>query len=109
MSAFLFWVFFGGVEWVGGMDGFVVVLVRGVGSYTAYIITATPIPPLSPHTPTHTPHHRNHRPSWNASVDEPVAGNYYPVNAAAFLHDTSAQFAVVVDRSQVRRFIYTFS
>jgi hypothetical protein len=50
------------------------------------------------------PNNSNHRPTWNASIDEPVAGNYYPINAAAYLHDTHAQFAVVVDRSQARIF-----
>ena len=53
-----------------------------------------------PHINNHK-HNSNHRPTWNASVDEPVAGNYYPINAAAFLHDAHAQFSVVVDRSQV--------
>lgn len=58
--------------------------------------TITPPPPQPPKNP-----NRNHRPTWNASVDEPVAGNYYPVNAAVFLHDATAHLAVVVDRSQV--------
>jgi hypothetical protein len=43
---------------------------------------------------------RNHRPSWNLTVYEPVAGNYYPVNAAMYMEDASASFAVLVDRSQ---------
>jgi alpha-mannosidase len=43
---------------------------------------------------------RNHRPSWNLTVYEPVAGNYYPVNAAIYMEDANASFAVLVDRSQ---------
>lgn len=58
---------------------------------------------LTHSTHIHPTTHSNHRPTWNASVDEPVAGNYYPVNAAAFLHDARAQLAVIVDRSQVGR------
>jgi alpha-mannosidase len=43
---------------------------------------------------------RNYRPSWNLTVYEPVAGNYYPVNAAMYMEDANASFAVLVDRSQ---------
>jgi len=42
----------------------------------------------------------NYRPSWKLNVTEPVAGNYYPVNALATINDTNAQFTVVTDRSQ---------
>jgi Glycosyl hydrolases family 38 C-terminal domain len=43
---------------------------------------------------------RNSRPTWDLSVYEPVAGNYYPVNAAMYLEDDEASLAVLVDRSQ---------
>jgi hypothetical protein len=55
---------------------------------------------------------RNHRPTWDLSVYEPVAGNYYPVNAAIYVegkqqkqrNDESSPprsaFAVVTDRTQ---------
>jgi Glycosyl hydrolases family 38 C-terminal domain/Glycosyl hydrolases family 38 C-terminal beta sandwich domain len=43
---------------------------------------------------------RNFRSSWDLEVFEPIAGNYYPVNAAAYIEDTEASFAVLVDRSQ---------
>jgi len=33
-------------------------------------------------------------------IDEPVSGNYYPVNAAIFIEDDSHSFGCVVDRSQ---------
>lgn len=42
----------------------------------------------------------NYRPTWKLNVTEPVAGNYYPVNAAAYIKDTNAQLTVLVDRSQ---------
>ena len=43
---------------------------------------------------------RNFRPTWDLDVFEPVAGNYYPVNAAIYVEDSTAAFAVMVDRSQ---------
>lgn len=43
---------------------------------------------------------RNARPTWKLNVTEPVAGNYYPVTAAAYVQDGSRQLAVIVDRSQ---------
>ena len=45
---------------------------------------------------------KNYRPSWNLEVYEPVAGNYYPVNAAIYIEDESktSGMAIAVDRSQ---------
>jgi len=43
---------------------------------------------------------RNSRPTWSMSTYEPVAGNYYPVNAAIFVQDTESALSVAVDRSQ---------
>jgi hypothetical protein len=43
---------------------------------------------------------RNSRPTWDLSVYEPVAGNYYPVNAAIYIEDEKAALTVAVDRSQ---------
>lgn len=44
---------------------------------------------------------RNYRPTWDLNVYQPVAGNYYPVNAAIFIEDTdSSAFSVVTDRTQ---------
>ena len=42
----------------------------------------------------------NERPSWPLEVTQPVAGNYYPVNAAIYIEDDDAQLAIVVDRSE---------
>jgi alpha-mannosidase len=43
---------------------------------------------------------RNFRPSWDLDVFEPIAGNYYPVNAAIYIEDSLAALALLVDRSQ---------
>uniref|UniRef100_A0A7S4N8T3 Glycosyl hydrolase family 38 C-terminal domain-containing protein n=1 Tax=Odontella aurita TaxID=265563 RepID=A0A7S4N8T3_9STRA len=55
---------------------------------------------------------RGYRPTWELKEYEPVAGNYYPVNAAAYVEDEDkdddddddddhrASMAVLVDRSQ---------
>jgi hypothetical protein len=44
---------------------------------------------------------RNYRPTWDLNVFEPVAGNYYPVNAAIYIEDASGNaLAVATDRSQ---------
>jgi len=38
-------------------------------------------------------------PEFNTDL-EPIAGNYYPINAAAFIEDQDRSFGVLVDRSQ---------
>jgi hypothetical protein len=45
---------------------------------------------------------RNYRPTWDLNVYQPVAGNYYPVNAAIFIEDTdsASAFSVATDRTQ---------
>jgi len=43
---------------------------------------------------------RNYRPTWDLELHEPVAGNYYPVNAAIYIEDDNASLALLVDRSQ---------
>jgi hypothetical protein len=44
---------------------------------------------------------RNYRPTWDLNVFEPVAGNYYPVNAALYIEESSgAAIAIATDRSQ---------
>lgn len=42
----------------------------------------------------------NYRPTWDLKVFEPVAGNYYPVNAAIYIQDSNASLSIVVDRSK---------
>jgi hypothetical protein len=43
---------------------------------------------------------RNYRPTWPLGVNEPVAGNYYPMNAAAYIKDATKQVSILNDRSQ---------
>lgn len=43
----------------------------------------------------------NHRPTWDLNVHEPIAGNYYPVNAALYIEEQSGlAAAIATDRSQ---------
>merc|ERR1712176_1611537 len=42
----------------------------------------------------------NHRPTWNLHLEEPVAGNYYPMNIAAYINDNTKQFSIITDRTQ---------
>lgn len=43
---------------------------------------------------------RNRRASWVLSSYEPVAGNYYPINAASYIEDSESSLCLLVDRSQ---------
>jgi len=43
---------------------------------------------------------KNYRFSYNYTVVQPIAGNYYPVNAAAFIKDQTKQITILTDRSQ---------
>jgi hypothetical protein len=43
---------------------------------------------------------KDYRPTWNYKVDQPIAGNYYPVNAAIYVKDSASQVTVLTDRSQ---------
>lgn len=42
----------------------------------------------------------NHRSSWNLTVTEPVASNYYPITSSIAIRDSVYQATVVTDRSQ---------
>lgn len=43
---------------------------------------------------------RSSRPTWNLTEHQPIAGNYYPINAAAYIEDDKKSLGVVIDRSQ---------
>ena len=43
---------------------------------------------------------RDYRPSWQLKQTEPVAGNYFPINTAAFVRDAEAQLTILTDGSQ---------
>ncbi|XP_029732563.2 lysosomal alpha-mannosidase-like [Aedes albopictus] len=43
---------------------------------------------------------RNHRDTWDVNLEEPVAGNYYPVTAKIALEDENIRLAVLNDRAQ---------
>lgn len=43
---------------------------------------------------------RNHRDTWNVDIQEPVAGNYYPVTTKIAIEDGKHRMAVLTDRAQ---------
>ncbi|WOL11467.1 putative alpha-mannosidase [Canna indica] len=42
---------------------------------------------------------RDYRSEWELQVNQPVAGNYYPINLGIYMQDDSTEFSVLVDRS----------
>ncbi|KAK9749896.1 hypothetical protein RND81_02G158800 [Saponaria officinalis] len=42
---------------------------------------------------------RDYRSDWSLQVNQPVAGNYYPLNLGIYLHDDVNELSVVVDRA----------
>ncbi|THU46057.1 hypothetical protein C4D60_Mb09t00950 [Musa balbisiana] len=42
---------------------------------------------------------RDYRSDWEFQVNQPVAGNYYPINLGIYMQDDSTEFSVLVDRS----------
>lgn len=41
----------------------------------------------------------NYRPTYNLTLEEPIAGNYFPVNTRISIKDTTKQVSVITDRS----------
>ncbi|XP_051119209.1 probable alpha-mannosidase At5g13980 [Andrographis paniculata] len=41
---------------------------------------------------------RNYRSDWNLQVNQPVAGNYYPINLGIYIKDRKTELSVLVDR-----------
>ena len=46
---------------------------------------------------------RDYRPTWNYTVVETVAGNYYPVNSRIWIKDQDKQFTILTGRNSIRR------
>ncbi|CAL5325500.1 unnamed protein product [Camellia sinensis] len=42
---------------------------------------------------------RDYREDWDLQVNQPVAGNYYPVNLGVYIEDESTELSVLVDRA----------
>ncbi|KAH6829428.1 Glycosyl hydrolase family 38 protein [Perilla frutescens var. hirtella] len=42
---------------------------------------------------------RDYRTDWDLQVNQPIAGNYYPINLGIYLKDKSTEMSVLVDRS----------
>ncbi|XP_027356605.1 probable alpha-mannosidase At5g13980 isoform X1 [Abrus precatorius] len=42
---------------------------------------------------------RDYRKDWDLEVNQPVAGNYYPINLGIYLKDKSREFSILVDRA----------
>ncbi|CAK9311483.1 unnamed protein product [Citrullus colocynthis] len=42
---------------------------------------------------------RDYRADWNLEVNQPVAGNYYPINLGIYTQDDEKEFSVLVDRA----------
>ncbi|GAB4848626.1 hypothetical protein Ancab_003333 [Ancistrocladus abbreviatus] len=42
---------------------------------------------------------RDYRADWDLEVNQPVAGNYYPINLGIYIADDSMELSVLVDRS----------
>ncbi|XP_022141414.1 probable alpha-mannosidase At5g13980 [Momordica charantia] len=42
---------------------------------------------------------RDYRADWNLEVNQPVAGNYYPINLGIYTQDDKKEFSLLVDRA----------
>jgi lysosomal alpha-mannosidase len=42
---------------------------------------------------------RDFRPTWNYTVAEPVAGNYYPINSRIWINETNRQLTVLTGKA----------
>ncbi|KAJ6358612.1 hypothetical protein OIU76_000348 [Salix suchowensis] len=42
---------------------------------------------------------RDYRKDWELQVNQPIAGNYYPINLGFYMQDNSSEFSILVDRS----------
>ncbi|XP_050677928.1 lysosomal alpha-mannosidase-like [Leptidea sinapis] len=42
----------------------------------------------------------NKRPQWNLTLEEPIAGNYYPITNEIYIEDNEVRVSILTDRSQ---------
>ncbi|XP_073060322.1 probable alpha-mannosidase At5g13980 [Primulina eburnea] len=42
---------------------------------------------------------RDYRADWDLQVNQPIAGNYYPINLGIYIKDKTTEFSILVDRS----------
>jgi len=47
---------------------------------------------------------RDFRPTWNYTVNEPVSGNYYPINSRIWIKDQTRQLTVLTGKNIIDRF-----
>lgn len=43
---------------------------------------------------------KNFRPTWQLNIQEPIAGNYYPVTSKIVVKDEDIEMAILTDRAQ---------
>ncbi len=41
---------------------------------------------------------RGHQPTWHYVVDEPISGNYYPINSRIFIRDSDRQMTILTGK-----------
>ena len=44
---------------------------------------------------------RDYRPTWNYTVNEPVSGNYYPINSRIWIKDQTTQLTVLTGKNHL--------
>jgi lysosomal alpha-mannosidase len=52
---------------------------------------------------------RDYRPTWNYTVNEPVSGNYYPINSRIWIKDQTRQFTVLTGNKDILENLFLFS
>ncbi len=51
---------------------------------------------------------RDYRPTWNYTVNEPVSGNYYPINSRIWIKDQTRQLTVLTGNNIIENIIYSY-
>jgi lysosomal alpha-mannosidase len=49
---------------------------------------------------------RDYRPTWNYTIDEPVSGNYYPINSRIWINEENRQFTVLTGKINISEYVY---